>query len=321
MIKKNINSILGDGWRAWSKILNTLILPQMVPPENFPYSYCLIRFVNLYFSFLTKFCNFCIKVLWGEPAISLHSHHVSLVQWNTRLLPVMRDPGSNPQGGTYVKLGFSCYYCLATLVPQRDWSFLWPCLRRASSQTITRPSCQQCDNPTWSRTAHLSRFHACCRSFFRLHNRHSGCWGEPCGESAISLYLHHVWLVQWITHLHPVMRDLGSNPQGGNCVKPGFSCWHCLATVLTFISKIIVFIIVKIIHDFYITWAKRFWIVTDLRKPSSCGVPWDFGSHCYKQLFLSCPGAINSFLKLHGKCRQISRKIAKICLLLPGGYM
>ncbi len=42
----------------------------------------------------------------GEPPISLHSHHVSLVQWTTRLLPVMRDPGSNPQGGTYVKLGF-----------------------------------------------------------------------------------------------------------------------------------------------------------------------------------------------------------------------
>jgi hypothetical protein len=32
-------------------------------------------------------------VPWGEPAISLHSHHVSLVQWTTCLLPVMRDPG------------------------------------------------------------------------------------------------------------------------------------------------------------------------------------------------------------------------------------
>ncbi len=29
----------------------------------------------------------------GEPAISLHSHHVSLVQWTTRLFPAMRDPG------------------------------------------------------------------------------------------------------------------------------------------------------------------------------------------------------------------------------------
>ncbi len=39
----------------------------------------------------------------GEPAISLHSHHVSMVQWTTCLLPVTRDPGSNLQGGTYVK--------------------------------------------------------------------------------------------------------------------------------------------------------------------------------------------------------------------------
>ncbi len=48
----------------------------------------------------------------GEPcvelAISLHSHHVSLVQWTTRLLPVTRDLGSKPLGGTYVKPEFSC---------------------------------------------------------------------------------------------------------------------------------------------------------------------------------------------------------------------
>jgi hypothetical protein len=35
----------------------------------------------------------------GEPAISPHSHHVSLVQWTTCLLPVTRDPGSKPLGG------------------------------------------------------------------------------------------------------------------------------------------------------------------------------------------------------------------------------
>ncbi len=42
-----------------------------------------------------------------EPAISFHSHHVSLVQWTNPLLPVTRDLGSNPLGGTYVKTGFS----------------------------------------------------------------------------------------------------------------------------------------------------------------------------------------------------------------------
>ncbi len=35
-------------------------------------------------------------LLCEDPAISLHSHHVSLVHWTTRLLPVTRDPGSNP---------------------------------------------------------------------------------------------------------------------------------------------------------------------------------------------------------------------------------
>jgi hypothetical protein len=34
----------------------------------------------------------------GEPAISLHSHHVSLAQWTTHLLPVTRDLGSKPLG-------------------------------------------------------------------------------------------------------------------------------------------------------------------------------------------------------------------------------
>jgi hypothetical protein len=39
-----------------------------------------------------------IIIACGEPAISLHFHHVSLVQWTTRLLPVMRYPDSNPRG-------------------------------------------------------------------------------------------------------------------------------------------------------------------------------------------------------------------------------
>jgi hypothetical protein len=46
--------------------------------------------------------HFRILLDWlycGEPAISHDSHHVSLVQWTTCLLPVTRDPGSNPRGG------------------------------------------------------------------------------------------------------------------------------------------------------------------------------------------------------------------------------
>jgi hypothetical protein len=62
----------------------------------------------------------------GEPAISLHSHHVSLVQWTTHLLPFTRDLGSNPLGGTYVKPGFSCivlsrYKCVKLEKFYRKW--------------------------------------------------------------------------------------------------------------------------------------------------------------------------------------------------------
>ncbi len=67
--------------------------------------------------------------------------------------------------------------------PRCDWSFLWPRLRRALSRTVTRPSCRQCDNPTWSHTALLSRFHARCRSSFQLHNQHSRLLGGSPVES------------------------------------------------------------------------------------------------------------------------------------------
>jgi hypothetical protein len=66
--------------------------------------------------------------------------------------------------------------------PRHDWS-LWPRLRRASSQTVTRPSCWQCDNPIWFHTALLSRFHALCRSSFWLHNQHVRLLGESPVES------------------------------------------------------------------------------------------------------------------------------------------
>ncbi len=67
--------------------------------------------------------------------------------------------------------------------PRHDWSSLQPHLRRASSQTVTRPSCWQCDNPTWSPTAFLSWFHAHCRSPFRLHNWRSWLLGRSPVES------------------------------------------------------------------------------------------------------------------------------------------
>jgi hypothetical protein len=73
--------------------------------------------------------------------------------------------------------------------PRRDWS-TWPRLRWASSRTITWPSCRQCDNPTWSHTALLSRFHARCRSSFRLHNRRRRLLGGGRRSPIESLQFH-----------------------------------------------------------------------------------------------------------------------------------
>ncbi len=127
---------------------------------------------------LSKFVYYFSWTMWlistsllycGEPEISLHSYTVPLVQWSTRLLPVMRDPGSIPSGVLMWNRDFPVSIVLLHWWPWHDWS-LWPRLRQSSSLTITRLSYWQCDNPTWSHTALLSQFHTPCRSSFRLHN-------------------------------------------------------------------------------------------------------------------------------------------------------
>jgi hypothetical protein len=150
----------------------------------------------------------------GEPAISLHSYTVPLVQWSNCLLPVMQDSGSIPRGVFMWNRDSSVSVVSLQWWPRCDWS-LWPRLRRASSRTITRPSCWQFDIPTWSHTALLSQFHACCKSSFRASQlTQSAAEREPCGEPAISLHSYTVPLVQWSTCLLPVMRGPGSIPRG-----------------------------------------------------------------------------------------------------------
>jgi hypothetical protein len=97
--------------------------------------------------------------------------------------------------------------------PQRDWS-LWPHLRRASSLTVTRPSCWQCDNPTWPHTALLSRFHARWRSSFRRYNGHSPLLGRSFVESLQSHCIH--------TQFHWSSGPPVCFPSWGTCVQsPG----------------------------------------------------------------------------------------------------
>ncbi len=101
----------------------------------------------------------------------------------------MRDPGSIPRGVLVWNQDSPVSVVLLLWWPRRDWS-LWPCLRWASSWTVTRPSCRQWDNPTWSHTALLFWFHARCRSSFQLHNRHSWPLGRSPVESLQSYCIH-----------------------------------------------------------------------------------------------------------------------------------
>ncbi len=104
--------------------------------------------------------------------------------------------------------------------PRCDWS-LWPRLRRASSQTVTRPSCRQCDNPTWSHTAFLSRFHARCRSPFRLHNWCSRLLGGSPVESLQSHFI--LTMSHWSSGL-PIFfpsQGIGFKSSGGYLCETG----------------------------------------------------------------------------------------------------
>ncbi len=93
--------------------------------------------------------------------------------------------------------------------PRRDWSLL-PRLRQALSRTVTRPSYQQCDNPTWSHSAFLSWFHACCRSTFRLHNQQSRLLGGA------------LWRACNLTSFSPCLTGPVDYPFASCHKRPGF---------------------------------------------------------------------------------------------------
>ncbi len=92
----------------------------------------------------------------------------------------------------------------------------------ASSPTITRPSCRQCNSPTWSHTAFLSRFHASLQvSLLASQPTESAAGGEPCGEPAISHDSHHVSLVQWTNLFASHHKGLRFKSPGGYLCETG----------------------------------------------------------------------------------------------------
>jgi hypothetical protein len=151
------------------------------------------------------------------PSISLHSHTVPLVQWSTCLLPVMRDPGSNPWGVLMWNQDSPVSIISLHWGPRRDWS-LWPCLWRASSQTVTRPSYH---NPTWSHTALLSRFTLAAGPPSGFTTNIVGCWGGALWSACnLTAFTH--------SSTGPVVHPFASrqegpsiNPQGGYSCETG----------------------------------------------------------------------------------------------------
>jgi hypothetical protein len=125
----------------------------------------------------------------------------------------MRVPGSIPRGVLTWNWDSPVSNVSLHWWLQRDWS-LWPRLRRASSRTITRPSCRQCDNPTWSHTAFLSQIHTCCRSSFWLHNWHSRLLGEALWRACSLITFIHSSTGPVVYLFASHQRDPGSIPRG-----------------------------------------------------------------------------------------------------------
>jgi hypothetical protein len=175
------------------------------------------------------------------PVESLQSHMIlTMSHWSsglTYLLPATRVTGSNPLGGlmwnrdspvSVVSLQWwprsGCTLCIVhcSVVPLVSLAStvvtqMWLIINRASSPTtVTRPSCRQCDSPTWSHTAFLSRFHACCRSPFWLHNRRSRLLeGSPVESLQSHMILTMSHWSNGLTCLLPATRVTGSNSLRG----------------------------------------------------------------------------------------------------------
>ncbi len=146
--------------------------------------------------------------------------------WSSGLLYLFascHDLGSIPRGVLMWNLYSPVSVVSLHWWPQRDWSFLWPRLRRASSRIITRPSWQEYDNPTWSHTALLSQFHAPGPpSSFTTDI--VTCWGGALWR-ACNLTTFTPCLTGPVDYLFASRHEgPGFNPQGDTYVKLGFSC-------------------------------------------------------------------------------------------------
>jgi hypothetical protein len=119
--------------------------------------------------------NFEKSRVWGEPAISLHSYTVPLVQWSTRLLPSWGTRVQSP-GGYLCETGI-LLLALSRYIGDPDMidhcGLVWgglclePSLGRHADNVKIPLDLTQLFCPSFTR----------CRSSFRLHNQHSRLLG------------------------------------------------------------------------------------------------------------------------------------------------
>ncbi len=101
---------------------------------------------------------------------------------------------------------------------------VWGGLRPKLSLSCPKLSYRQCDNPTWSHTTLLSRFHARCGSSLRLHNHIVGCWGGALSRACNLTALIHSSTGPVVHPFASRHEGPGFNPQGGTYLEPGISC-------------------------------------------------------------------------------------------------
>ncbi len=155
---------------------------------------------------------------------SLQSHFIlTMSHWSSGLPVCFPPQGAQvqiPRGVLMWNQDSPVSIVLLHWWPRHDWSFLWPGLRGASSRTITRPWCRQCDNPTWSNTALMSWFHVRCRTPFRLHNRQSQLLG---GSPVESLQSHFILTIShWSSGLPVCFPSQGTRVQ----IPRGVLMWN-----------------------------------------------------------------------------------------------
>jgi hypothetical protein len=153
----------------------------------------------------------------GEPAISLHSYTVSLVQSVTCLLPVMRDRGSIPRGylseTVILLLALSRYISDPYMIDHCGlvWGGLCPEPSLGHHNVIIPLDL-------------LSQFHARCRSSFRRHSHIVGCWwGAPWRACNLTAFIHSL--------TGPVGHPFASHHEGPGFNPRGVLVWNRDSTV------------------------------------------------------------------------------------------